>query len=75
MKIKQTTGTWDDYRNHLKIEIDGKTVFQASDGEPEDATLGRDFNDCYSVVDLMERAYEAGKNGESFEIECVEENE
>jgi hypothetical protein len=42
------------------------------DGEPEDANLNRDFNDCYKIIKLMKEAYEAGKNGEDFKIETIE---
>jgi hypothetical protein len=58
-----------DFRDHLTIEVDGKIVFDVSDGEPEDGTLSRDFCDCFSIGDLMEMAYNAGKNGESFELQ------
>lgn len=72
MKVKEiVTQNPDDYRSRLSIEIDGKSVFLVRDGEPEDSNLSRDFSDCYSIVDLMERAYEAGKNGEEFEVERV----
>jgi len=57
-----------DYRDALEIRINGEKVFSVSDGEPEDANLGRDFNDAYSVPELLKRAFEAGKNGETFEI-------
>ena len=59
----------------LEISIDGKWVFRVSDGESEDATLNRDFNDCYQVANLMRRAHEAGERGEPFEIEKVEVDE
>ncbi len=36
-----------DYRYTLTIDIDGREAFRVSDGEPEDATLNRDFNDCH----------------------------
>jgi hypothetical protein len=52
----------------LIIEIDGKEVFSLGGGEPEDMTLGRDLNCAYDVVSLMQRAYNAGKSGEEFEI-------
>lgn len=39
------------------------------DGEPEDNTLGRNFNDVYSIPDLLKIAYEAGKNGEEWELD------
>ena len=64
-----------DYRDVLTISIDGKKEFSVSDGEPEDATLGRDFNDCWSIGDLMEKAYKAGAAGESFEMEAIEVDE
>ena len=58
-----------DYRGAIVIKIDGKQVFKASDGEPEDATLGRDFSDIYNIPDIIKTAYDAGKNGEKLEIE------
>jgi len=61
-----------DYRDYLTISIDGKESFCVSDGEPEDATLARDFNDCWGVVDLMKKAHEAGVNGEEFIVESME---
>ena len=57
-----------DYKNILTILIDGVERFSVMDGEPEDSNLNRDFNDCWNVPDLMRSAYEAGKNGETFEI-------
>lgn len=41
-----------DYRSLLKIEVDGKEKMNFLDGEPEDANLSRDFNDCYSIPNL-----------------------
>lgn len=61
-----------DYRDAYEIKINGKRVFKARDGEPEDNSLGRDFSDIYNIPDLMKIAYEAGKNGEEFEIEYEE---
>ncbi len=64
-----------DYRDALTISIDGKKEFMVFDGELEDATLGRDFNDCWSIGNLMEKAYKAGVAGESFEIELIQVDE
>lgn len=61
-----------DYRDAYEIKIDGERVFKARDGEPEDASLCRDFNDVYNIPDIIEMAYKAGKNGEEFEIEYEE---
>lgn len=80
MKIKVLSLTEEaieerDYRDVFAIEIDDKRQFKVQDGEPEDGNLGRDFNDCFKIPELMRMAYEAGKNGEKFEIvnEEVEE--
>jgi len=64
-----------DCRNMLEILIDGKSSFAVFDGEPEDATLARDFNDCFSIPRLMQIAFSAGKNGEDFEVEEIEVDE
>lgn len=77
MKVTETTFTDKgreefDYRDYLRIDVDGKQAVEFMDGEPEDANLGRDFNDCFSIVDLMHRAYEAGRAGEKFEYETRE---
>ena len=39
------------------------------EGEPEDANIGRDFADIVDIDNLVKMAYEAGKNGESLEID------
>jgi hypothetical protein len=62
----------EDYRDQLEIEIDGETKFSIGRGEPEDMSLDRDLNDAYRVVDLMKLAYDAGKNGEEFEVSKVQ---
>ncbi len=68
MKINAIRKSYD-LRDGYCIEVDGEEVFEAYDGEPEDSNLSRDFNAIYSIPDLMKRAYEAGKAGETFEIE------
>ena len=35
------------------------------DGEPEYATINRDFSDIHKIYALVKLAYEAGKNGET----------
>lgn len=73
MKIVERTAYDEgDCRGYLKIQVDGKQVFSACDGEPEDNGLGRNFNDCYSIVDLMKQAYDAGQNNEPFGIDSKE---
>ena len=73
MKVEVTTlgekGLEDrDYRSVLIIDAGEGGMVAFWDGEPEDANLGRDFSDCYAIPNLMKMAYEAGRNGEDFEI-------
>lgn len=62
-----------DYRDRIEIKRNDsngeKIIFSVGDGEPEDSNLGRDFNDCHSVLNLMQSAYEAGKRGEVWKFE------
>lgn len=57
-----------DYRDFVNIKVDGATVFDVHDGEPEDNNLGRNFSDCLDVTSLMKWAWQAGKDGDTFEI-------
>lgn len=57
--------------DEVEIVIDGETVFYVMDGEVEDNVLARNFQDVYKIASLLERAYNAGKNGEDFSIEKV----
>ena len=69
MKVEVLNSEYD-YRGFLSVKIDGKVVMSFCDGEPEDNCLGRNFNDIQKVGDLLKLAHEAGKNGESFELDC-----
>ena len=61
MKIIAKTITFkDDYRQSFEIWVDGKIALSFSDGEPEDNCLGRNFNDCYKIVDLLKKVWDAG---------------
>ena len=57
-----------DYQDRMTVTIDGKQAFSVHDGEPEDATLGRDFNDCTNIPDMLKLAHAAGTKGEPLEI-------
>lgn len=63
-----------DYRGYYAVYVNGDRVVCFVDGEPEDANMSRDFNDVYSIPDLMKMAYEAGKNGEDWEWESLNED-
>jgi hypothetical protein len=60
----------------LCVKIDGKRVFGINElcECPEDATFERDLSDCNNIPELLKRAYEAGKAGDFFEIEYVQED-
>jgi len=60
-----------DYSDTLNIKIDGVQVFSVCDGEPEDNNLSRNFNDCWDIVKLMRRAYEAGVSQEGFSVDST----
>ena len=64
-----------DERDILEIFIDGEREFSVHDGESEDATLSRDFNDCYEIGNLMQRAYNTGKEGGSFILSKIQVDE
>ena len=61
-----------DYCDIYAIEIDGKRVFCVADGESEDNTLFRNFNDVYKLEDILSTVYEAGVAGKRLEIEYKE---
>lgn len=61
-----------DYRSLLVIKRNGVKEMSFYDGEPEDANLSRDFRDCFSIMSLVEEAYEAGKRGDSWEFDYEE---
>jgi len=56
------------YKNRLIIEADGEDVFSVWDGSPEDNSLYRNFRSCFKIGRLMKKAFEAGRNGEEFEL-------
>lgn len=76
MKIIETIrkGEYDeDYSIDIKVVTEkGEKSVSFGSGEPEDMTLGRDLSGAYSISDLIEMAYEAGKNGEDFAFEQKE---
>ena len=57
----------------IEIHIDGELAFKVEDGELEDSNLSRDFGACYSIGHLLAKAYDAGKAGEEFDHEIIEE--
>ena len=57
-----------DYDQIYILEINGKEIISFYDGEPEDNTLQRNFNDVYKIDKIIKMAFNAGKNGETLSI-------
>lgn len=64
MKITVVESSDEQGKYKLSISIDNNNLFNVSDGEPEDATLCRDFSDCYKIPSMLSMAYNAGKHGD-----------
>lgn len=74
MKITfiSSSDTWEedhDYRQFFKVNIDDLPVLDFCDGEPEDATLSRDFSDVFCIPAVIERVVATVKAGEEIVIE------
>jgi len=66
------------YEGTIEIEInteDFNTKITFGSGEPEDMCLARDLNDAFSIEDMLIAAYEAGKRGETIEVNHEKEEE
>lgn len=84
MKVIETRSIGTDYdeyygKGSLSITLEdaeGKRLAGATicAGEPEDAVFYRDLDGAYSIADLVKAAYEAGKRGEPYEYEFIDEN-
>lgn len=60
-----------EYREGYKITTPTQSL-EFCDGEPEDATLSRDFSDVYKINMLIQEAYEAGRDGKHLEVTSKE---
>lgn len=75
MKIVIAHNTVDFERESFYIEVktsDTTETLSFCDGEPEDNSISRNFNDVFSIGNLLELAHEAGRTGEILEVENVE---
>lgn len=66
----------DDWRSALKIVVEYDNSYSDTlefmEGEPEDASLGRDYSDVYKISTLLQKAYIAGKLGEEINVHDTE---
>lgn len=81
MRVIETHDVDEDYgKGSVSVTLyndEGKRIagVDISAGEPEDSTFYRNLNDAYNIADLVQVAYEAGKRGELYEYEFVDESE
>ena len=69
MLVTETRGEYS-----VKVEVKtntGTASVSFGEGEPEDNTLSRDLNDVYSISELLKKAYNAGRVGESYKFEII----
>lgn len=60
-------------RTHYEIvQEEGRCLFSAHDGEPEDNNLMRNFSDVLSLPKLLKIVHEAGLKNEPLEFEYQE---
>ena len=73
MKVVETRDEWDDgCRESYELSVTVGAVTKNltfCDGESEDNTLARNFNDVYQIASLLRMAYAAGKAGEELVFE------
>lgn len=63
--------------DRIKILIEsgkdkGKLLFKT--GEPEDNSFNRNLSDVYNIPDALKLAYDAGKNGEEWVEEWIDDD-
>ncbi len=59
----------------ILITNEGTKSVNFAGGEPEDMSIARDLSDAWSIKELLVSAYNAGKNGETLEIEEITQEE
>lgn len=68
MKIELKVEELDDCRQCVTLLVDDSEIACFCDGEPEDNTIARNFNDILKIGDLMRLAYQAGVEGLGLEV-------
>lgn len=61
-----------EYRQGVRITIDGDNVLDVMDGEIEDNNLSRNFSDIYNIKDIIEKVYNAGLNNQELVLKVEE---
>ena len=56
----------------IEMENGDRTEVYANEPEPEDASFNRDLSFVFDISDLLKKAYEAGRNGETYHYEYKE---
>lgn len=61
-----------EYRQAVRITIDGVNMLDVMDGEIEDNNLSRNFSDIYNIKDIIEKVYNAGLNKQELVLKVEE---
>ena len=69
VKVNKIGSSGDSYQG-IEIVIDNHASFSvySNDYEPEHNNLGVNFEDCYDIPYLLEKAHQAGVKGEDLKI-------
>jgi|APSaa5957512576_1039674.scaffolds.fasta_scaffold233124_1 hypothetical protein len=65
----------ENFTQFVEFKIDDKLVASFHDGEPEDNTISRNFNDIHKISTLIKHAYNAGKRGDEYEVEYIQKSD
>jgi len=78
-RFKEATAPYYDNGGPWELEIDfdngEKGAISFHEGEPEDMSFGRELSDVFKITNIVKAAYEAGKRGEEFNYEYIEEKD
>lgn len=64
-----------DYRSFFVVKVDGQIEMSFIDGEPEDASLGRDFSDISSIGELLKKVSDGVAKGKKLNISYTRANQ
>lgn len=75
MKIKEIHNIDDCGQGSVSIYLNNERCLCIRAAESEDCSFYRDLNDALFIVELVKKAYEAGRAGEELEVEFINESE
>lgn len=61
----------EDYKTSVEVTL-GDSILRFHDGEPEDNSIMRNFSDVLQIQDLIEKAYQLGRQGITLDFDYEE---